>query len=140
MRNQVPFAVVGSNSIIEDENGRKSRGRSYPWGTVNIEERQHCDFQALRTLVLAHHMQDLKDVTSHTHYENYRTGKLTAMMKNGEEEVNALTAVGDEIRSRNAAAKKEGKAETPDDKKELSSTKIVLNKESTEQQQPLEKE
>ena len=33
------------------------RGRSYPWGTVNIEERQHCDFQALRTLVLAHHMQ-----------------------------------------------------------------------------------
>ena len=74
MRNLVPFAVVGSNSIIEvfammmrlrmrmmkmtitiifivhniqDENGRKSRGRSYPWGTVNIEERQHCDFQVL---------------------------------------------------------------------------------------------
>ena len=77
MRNLVPFAVVGSNSIIEvmtrrpmmrrmrtvmmmmmtmgmrmivmytiqDANGRKSRGRSYPWGTVNIEERQHCDFQ-----------------------------------------------------------------------------------------------
>jgi len=140
MRNLVPFAVVGSNSIIEDANGRKSRGRSYPWGTVNIEERQHCDFQALRTLVLAHHMQDLKDVTSHTHYENYRTGKLTAMMKNGEEEGNALTAVGDEIRSRSAAAKKEGKGETHVDKKELSSTKIVLNKESTEQQQPVEKE
>ena len=93
MRNLVPFAVVGSNSIIEvfhmifliicmikimmiimmmiimimiismmkmmviliivkhniqDENGRKSRGRSYPWGTVNIEERQHCDFQVLK--------------------------------------------------------------------------------------------
>ena len=29
-------------------------------------------------------LQDLKDVTSHTHYENYRTGKLTAMMKSGE--------------------------------------------------------
>ena len=28
--------------------------------------------------------QDLKDVTSHTHYENYRTGKLTAMMNSGE--------------------------------------------------------
>ena len=28
--------------------------------------------------------QDLKDVTSHTHYENYRTGKLTAMMTSGE--------------------------------------------------------
>ena len=79
MRNLVPFAVVGSNSIIEvslmlmflvmiimimmsllimmiviyniqDENGRKSRGRSYPWGTVNIEERQHCDFQVEKRL------------------------------------------------------------------------------------------
>ena len=87
-------------------------------------------------------------MTSHTHYENYRTGKLTAMMKNGEvidvhyfvnlaffrdlnaicnppflecfpsqEEGNALTAVGDEIRSRSAAAKKEGKWETHVDKK-----------------------
>jgi len=36
MRNLVPFAVVGSNTIIEDANGRKARGRSYPWGTVNI--------------------------------------------------------------------------------------------------------
>ena len=34
-----------------------------------------------------------------------------------QEEGNALTAVGDEIRSRNAAAKKEGKGETPVDKK-----------------------
>jgi hypothetical protein len=33
------------------------RGRSYPWGTVNIEDRQHCDFTALRTLLLSHHMQ-----------------------------------------------------------------------------------
>lgn len=141
MRNLVPFAVVGSNTIIEDANGRKARGRSYPWGTVNIEERQHCDFQALRTLVLAHHMQDLKDVTSHTHYENYRTGKLTAMMKSGEEEGNALTAVGDEIRSRSAAAKKEAaKTEQVEKKVELSSTKIVLNKEPTDQQAPAVKE
>ena len=75
MRGLVPFAVVGSNTIIQvrastfyiqehkqldkskDANGKKVRGRSYPWGSVNIEERQHCDFQALRTLVLAHHMQ-----------------------------------------------------------------------------------
>jgi len=91
--------------------------------------------------VLAHHMQDLKDVTSHTHYENYRTGKLTAMMKSGEEEGNALTAVGDEIRSRSAAAKKEAtKTEQVEKKVELSSTKIVLNKEPTEQQAPAVKE
>ena len=34
-----------------------------------------------------------------------------------QEEGNALTAVGDEIRSRSAAAKKEGKGETHVDKK-----------------------
>ncbi len=42
---------------IKDEDGRRVRGRSYPWGTVNIEDRQHCDFTALRTLLLSHHMQ-----------------------------------------------------------------------------------
>ena len=78
-------------------------------------------------------MQDLKDVTSHTHYENYRTGKLTEMMKNGEvtknayfsitlsnkEEGNALTAVGDEIRSRITASKKDGKGERPVENKKV---------------------
>ena len=33
------------------------RGRQYPWGTVNIEDRNHCDFTALRSLLLSHHMQ-----------------------------------------------------------------------------------
>ena len=76
-------------------------------------------------------MQDLKDVTSHTHYENDRTGKLTEMMKNGEvtkkfsitlsnkEEGNALTAVGDEIRSRITASKKDGKGERPVENKKV---------------------
>ena len=37
--------------------GKKVRGRKYPWGTVNIEDKDHCDFLSLRSLVLAHHMQ-----------------------------------------------------------------------------------
>ena len=44
-------------NVAQDAAGKKVRGRSYPWGCVNIEERQHCDFQALRTLLLAHSMQ-----------------------------------------------------------------------------------
>ena len=78
------------------------RGRRYPWGTVNIENKDHCDFLTLRSLVLAHHLQvqhstrhgshvcfinhrlhvcvqDLKDVTSQVHYEKYRCEKLTAL-------------------------------------------------------------
>ena len=33
-----PFAVVGSNTIIEDASGSRYRGRKYPWGCVNIED------------------------------------------------------------------------------------------------------
>jgi len=84
MREQLPFAVVGSNTVTQNAEGKKVRGRQYPWGTVNIEDRNHCDFTALRSLLLSHHMQDLKDVTNSVHYENYRCNKLTAMMGEGE--------------------------------------------------------
>ena len=33
IRDTVPFAVVGSNTLLE-VNGRKIRGRVYPWGVV----------------------------------------------------------------------------------------------------------
>jgi septin family protein len=36
----------------------------------------HCDFMALRTMLIRTHMQDLKDVTNNVHYENYRFKKL----------------------------------------------------------------
>jgi len=80
MRARLPFAVVGSNTIVTDEDGNLCRGREYPWGNVNIEDKAHCDFLALRNLVLAHHMQDLKETTHSTHYENFRCEKLREMM------------------------------------------------------------
>ena len=76
---------------------------------MNIEDSNHCDFMALRNLVLAHHMQDLKEVKYHNmqgpymqrkihqcrcpptfllkvthslHYENFRCTKLQQMMSN----------------------------------------------------------
>jgi len=47
----VPFAVVGSNTVIEVR-GRKKRGRLYPWGVVEVENPEHCDFIKLRTLLV----------------------------------------------------------------------------------------
>ena len=52
----LPFAVVGSNVLVEDGEGRKVRGRKYPWGTVNIEDTEHSDFLSLRRLILCRHM------------------------------------------------------------------------------------
>ena len=40
MRERMPFAVVGSNMTITDPaNGQMYRGREYPWGCVNIEDK-----------------------------------------------------------------------------------------------------
>lgn len=38
LRERVPFAVVGSNTVVEVD-GRKIRGRRYPWGVVEGEFR-----------------------------------------------------------------------------------------------------
>ena len=39
MRERLPFAVVGSNTVISDGEGYRCRGREYPWGCVNIEDK-----------------------------------------------------------------------------------------------------
>ncbi|XP_012944970.1 septin-2 [Aplysia californica] len=76
LKGAVPFAVVGANTIIEVK-GRKVRGRMYPWGVVEVENPEHCDFIKLRTMLITH-MQDLQEVTQETHYENFRAEKLAS--------------------------------------------------------------
>lgn len=71
LKERVPFAVVGSNAVIEVD-GKKIRGRKYPWGIAEVENLEHCDFIALRNMIIRTHLQDLKDVTNNVHYENYR--------------------------------------------------------------------
>ncbi len=44
MRDRVPFAVVGSNMLIDGEDGKKVRGRRYPWGVVNVSQRDRDSF------------------------------------------------------------------------------------------------
>ncbi|KAM7441283.1 Septin 4 [Porites harrisoni] len=78
MKDRIPFAVVGSNTVLE-VNGKRVRARVYPWGVAEVENVDHCDFVALRNMLIRTHMQDLKDVTNDTHYENYRCEKLAAM-------------------------------------------------------------
>uniref|UniRef100_A0A2A4JLY5 Septin-type G domain-containing protein n=1 Tax=Heliothis virescens TaxID=7102 RepID=A0A2A4JLY5_HELVI len=82
LRTRVPFAVVGANTVIETD-GKRVRGRKYPWGIAEVENLEHCDFLALRNMVIRTHLQDLKDVTSSVHYENYRCRKLAGLSHDG---------------------------------------------------------
>lgn len=77
LRDAIPFAIVGSNTLLE-VNGKRVRGRLYPWGVVEVENKDHCDFGKLRNMLIRTHMQDLKDYTQDVHYENYRKRKLMA--------------------------------------------------------------
>ena len=38
LKERVPFAVVGSNTVIDSESGKKVRGRKYPWGVVDVSD------------------------------------------------------------------------------------------------------
>ncbi|CAI5667807.1 septin 5b [Oreochromis niloticus] len=71
LKESTPFAVIGSNTVVEAR-GHRVRGRVYPWGIVEVENPSHCDFVKLRTMLIRTHMHDLKDITSDCHYENYR--------------------------------------------------------------------
>ncbi|KIR35322.1 septin ring protein [Cryptococcus deuterogattii MMRL2647] len=76
---KVPFAVVGADSIVQSPDGRQVRGRSYPWGVIEVDNEDHCDFVKLRQMLVRTHMEELREHTNDVLYENYRTEKLRAM-------------------------------------------------------------
>uniref|UniRef100_A0A8C1MZB6 Septin-7 n=1 Tax=Cyprinus carpio TaxID=7962 RepID=A0A8C1MZB6_CYPCA len=75
LKRSIPFAVIGSNTVVE-RNGRRVRARVYPWGTVEVENPSHSDFVHLRNMLIRTHMQDLIHTTHYVLYENYRINCL----------------------------------------------------------------
>jgi septin 7 len=71
--------VVGSDSLVNSQDGRQVRGRAYPWGTIEVDNEAHCDFVKLRQMLVRTHMEELREHTNEVLYENYRTEKLRAM-------------------------------------------------------------
>jgi len=78
IKDQIPFAVVGSDKYI-NVGGKNVLGRKTRWGVVEVENRMHCEFSMLRDMLIKTHMQDMIEVTASIHYENYRRAKLTEM-------------------------------------------------------------
>lgn len=76
---KLPFAVVGSTNYVQSADGRSVRGRSYPWGIIEVENENHNDFVRLRELLIRNYMEELKENTNNVLYENYRSAKLLRM-------------------------------------------------------------
>ncbi|KAI0463884.1 hypothetical protein LJB42_002892 [Komagataella kurtzmanii] len=75
IQKMLPFAVIGGNNV-EIINGQKFHTRDYPWGTVRVEDPDHCDFLPLRNILFGSYLQDFKDSTHSVLYEKYRTERL----------------------------------------------------------------
>lgn len=78
MNAQLPFAVVGSMDEVKVGN-RMMKVRQYPWGIVQVENENHCDFVKLREMLISTNMEDLREQTHVRHYELYRRFKLEEM-------------------------------------------------------------
>ena len=78
IQSKIPFAIVGSNSLVTTADGRRVRGRSYPWGVIEIDNETHSDFVKLRQMLIRTYMEDLKEKTN-VIYEKYRTEKLLSL-------------------------------------------------------------
>ncbi|XP_037070419.1 septin-2-like isoform X2 [Pollicipes pollicipes] len=78
MNAHIPFAVVGSTDFVKVGN-KMVRAREYPWGTVQVENENHCDFVKLREMLIRTNMEDLRDTTHTKHYELYRQARLEKM-------------------------------------------------------------
>lgn len=92
---KMPFAIVGSNTAVKTRDGRIVRAREYPWGIIEVDNEEHCDFVKLRQMLIRYgtpivvfwdsadlfrtHMEELKEKTSDGLYENYRSEKLMSM-------------------------------------------------------------
>ena len=72
------MTVVGSRDDVKVGEA-VVRGREYPWGVVEIENEQHCDFVKLREMLIRTNMEDLREVANQTqeiiyllsHYNSY---------------------------------------------------------------------
>ena len=77
LRSLLPFAVIGSEEEVRTETGEVTLGRAYPWGTVEVDNPEHCDFSRLKSALFGTHLNDLKEITHDFLYENYRTERLS---------------------------------------------------------------
>ena len=84
---QVPFCIINSEELFSASerksremgliiDGQKVLGREFIWGVMQVENPNHCDFNLLKSILFDSHMQDLKDITKDTFYEEWRTSYM----------------------------------------------------------------
>ncbi|KAJ3015304.1 hypothetical protein HKX48_004676 [Thoreauomyces humboldtii] len=92
LRAMLPFAIVNSEEpdpepverddddlvapLLKTEPAPRILGRRYPWGMVEVENRDHCDFLQIKETLFVTHAHELKLLTRELYYEQWRTDRL----------------------------------------------------------------
>lgn len=51
----------------------------YPWGVIEVDNEDHCDFVKLRQMLVRTYMEELRERTDGVLYEHWRSEKLLSM-------------------------------------------------------------
>lgn len=155
MNTHVPFAVVGSTEMVRCGN-KNVRARQYPWGIVQVENENHCDFVKLREMLIRTNMEDMREKTHTRHYELYRQMRLEQMGftdVDGENKpvsfqqtfeakrsthLAELQSKEDEVRQMFVVRVKEKEAELKEAEKDLHAKFDKLKKDHTDEKRKLE--
>lgn len=89
----MPFAIIGSENKYDDGKGNLVTARKYPWGLVEVENDNHCDFRKLRSLLLRTYLLDLILTTQEIHFETYRRLRLEGSGSSAENDDGSSSAV-----------------------------------------------
>lgn len=82
LRSLVPFRIFSAEEMSLESNGQRRMGiyvdntvilgRQFSWNVLDVNNTAHCDFLALRALLLVSHSADLRETTRENYYEDWR--------------------------------------------------------------------
>lgn len=67
-----PYGIISSLEFVLNSEGDRVRGRNLGWGVCEVENPEHCDFCALRDVLIRKDLLDLIDTTHEIHYGRQR--------------------------------------------------------------------
>jgi cell division control protein 11 len=76
LNKMMPFLLVSAGFGMAD-----AGDRDHQWGLVNVDNHEHCDFTALREILLSTHTSTLAEYTASELYEGYRSTYLETRAK-----------------------------------------------------------
>lgn len=80
VQKNIPFRVIGSSTKVLNSENKMVYGRSYRWGTCEVENPEHCDFVKLRNLLISEHLDSFFALTEQ-YYATWRANIVFSQNK-----------------------------------------------------------